>query len=137
MLSTTETPIGYGELTNTCTCKFYDEETETTVTPDECFGFCYTDELDFFGECVKHLLEKSDWFKAQSVRLWNGDFDGIFHASNVEELVRGMTVNSEWIMRYRVYEDRVEYSLSHHDAPTGSSSVLSPIISNEDEDEEE
>ena len=41
-----------------------------------------------------------------------------------EDLLRGMAVRGEWTMRYEVYADRIEYSLSHHDAPTGSASVL-------------
>ena len=38
-----------------------------------------------------------------------------------------MAVRGEWIMRYEVYEDRIEYSLSHHDAPTGSHTVLTAV----------
>jgi hypothetical protein len=89
--------------------------------------------LEFFGECVKGILAQSEWFRVEAVRLWNGDFDAIFRATTVAEFVRGITVNSEWILRYEVFADRVEFSLSHHDAPTGSASVVRPLVADESE----
>jgi len=133
-MTTTETPIAYGELTNTCTCTVYNEETETLTETAECFGTCWEDELYFFGECVKDILSQASWFRVEAVRLWDGDFDAIFRADNVADFVRGITVNSEWILRYQVFADRVEFSLSHHDAPTGSTSVVRPLVTADSDD---
>ena len=111
-MTTTETPIAYSELTNTCTCTVYDELTDSFTPATECDGFCWESELEFFGECVKDILSQASWFRVEAVRLWNGDFDAIFRADNVADFVRGITVNSEWILRYQVFADRVEFSLA-------------------------
>lgn len=124
------TPIVTGEMSNVCFCLAYDSETgETTDEPStECFG-CFDDAVEMFGDDVKHLFELfgHDRWQIVGFPVWNGTVDGRFEASNPTELVRAMTVRSEWSMTYRVYDDRVEYSLSHHDAPTGSLTILTPI----------
>lgn len=119
--------LALGILTNTCTCQVYDEDSGEYRDTDYCDGSCWEDSIYTFGLSVQHLLDKSECFSVSGMRLWNGDFDGYFYAQSVSELVRGMTVNSEWRMDYAVYEDCIAYSLSHHDAPTGSQSLLKPV----------
>lgn len=132
-MTTTETPIAYGELTNTCTCTVYDAETDSYTDSSECFGSCYEDELLFIGDCLGNLLSQSDTFRVSGIRLWNREVGGVFQARNVSEFIRGITVDSEWILRYRIFADRVEFSLSHHDAPMGSNSVVVPVFESDDE----
>jgi hypothetical protein len=69
----------------------------------------------------------TDYWCVKDLRLWDGNVSGYFHADNVAGLIQGMTVRSSWTMRYEVFADRIEYSLSHHDAPTGSASVLTAM----------
>ena len=63
----------------------------------------------------------------RGIQLWNRTSGGIVVAHTPLDLIRAMSVDSSWIMRWRVYADRVEYSLSHHDAPMGSASKLTPL----------
>ena len=58
---------------------------------------------------------------------------GYFHAKTVADLIEGMTVRSDWRMTYQVFADRIEYSLSHHDA-MGSATTLT-AVSEEDREE--
>ena len=44
-----------------------------------------------------------------------------------------MTVNSEWSIKGKVFNDRIEYSLSHHDS-MGSNTVLTMISEKEREE---
>ena len=137
-MTTTETPTAYGELTNTCTCtttEWHDDDTFTEVPATDCDGECYESELEFFGECVRDFLALSDSFQVSGIRLWNREVGGVFSPRNVREFVQGITVDSEWTLRYQVFTDRVEFSLSHHDAPTGSSSVVVPYFEPDDSDE--
>lgn len=127
-MTTTETPTAYGELTNTCTCLIADEETHEFVESPECFGDCYETDLLFFGHSVRDFLALSDTFRVSGIRLWNREVGGVFTANTVAEFVQGITVDSAWYLRYQVFSDRVEFSLSHHDAPTGSSSVVIPLV---------
>lgn len=125
------------EITNTCTCTQYDfvlgDWTDEPAT--DCYGDCWDMVLDDFREDTKSLRESNTtgWWKCTDLRLWNRNVSGYFHADTVAKLLEGMTVRSEWIMRYTVHEDRVEYSLSHHDA-MGSATTLTPV--SEDEAEE-
>jgi hypothetical protein len=132
-----DTLITEGEITNTCTCVQVDDDGNTTDEPvSHCYGDCWYDSVDDFTEVTKELriANESDWWKVTNLRLWDGDVSGYFHADTVEELLRGMAVRGEWSMRYKIYADRIEYSLSHHDAPTGSATVLTAVSEAEAEE---
>ena len=124
------------EYTNSCTCQTYDPEIDEYFDAQDCYGDCWEYTVEDFANITSHLFEanETDWWKVTALRLWNGDVSGFFSASNVQDLIRGMTVNSEWTMRGEVFNDRIEYSLSHHDAPMGSSSVLTMVSENEREE---
>lgn len=127
-MTTTETPTAYGELTNTCTCTVYDSVADEWVESPTCDGDCFNSELEFLGECLRDFLFLSDTFQVSGIRLWNREVGGVFQPRNVREFVEAITVDSLWTLRYQVFSDRVEFSLSHHDAPTGSSSVVIPLV---------
>lgn len=127
----TEAPIYTGEITNGCTCTKYDPITEeyTDEPSDYCDASCWEFAVEDFENVTEELRDANEtgWWKVSNLRLWNGEVSGFFHANKVEDILRGMAVNSHWIMNYKVFGDRIEYSLSHHDAPMGSSSVLTPV----------
>ena len=132
-----ETKIGYTfEYTNTCTCSSYDEETDTHVEMDYCDGFCWETTIEDFTHITENLFNNNEtnWWKVSNLRLWDGDINGYFHAKNVTDLIRGMTVNSEWTIRGELFNDCIKYSLYHHDAPTGSNTTLT-IVSEEQREE--
>lgn len=126
-----------GELTNTCTCTVYDEATgEYTDEPTtDCFGDCWDMAVEDFAMVTEDLRESNEtgWWKVSNLRLWNGEVSGYFHADTVAKLLEGMTVRSEWCMTYEVFADRIEYSLSHHDA-MGSATTLTPVSEEEREE---
>lgn len=128
--SDTETVLSFGEITNDCTCTVYDSVAEeyTDEPAPFCYGDCWEDSVYFFGLCTEELRNANPdgWWAVDDIQLWNRTVSGYFQATNVTDIIRGMTVNSSWTMRYRVYADRVEYSLSHHDA-MGSASTLRPM----------
>jgi hypothetical protein len=138
---TTTTPIATGEISNTCTCVMIDENGERTEEyTSYCYGDCWENSVDEFVVATDHLRDANEtgWWKVENLRLWDGEVSGMFHAKNtddkVEDILRGMAVRGEWTMRYEVFTDRIEYSLSHHDAPTGSSSVLRCVSETEREE---
>lgn len=128
----TNTETLKGEIANICTCDEYDDvHDEYNIVP--CEGHCWEDAIEDFAYVTNELRKSNEtqWWKVTNLRLWNGEVSGFFIARGVSELVRGMTVNSEWRMTYEVFADRIEYSLAHHDAPTGSASVLTPVSAEE------
>lgn len=129
MTTTKKTPITAGEITNLCTCTAYDETTGDYKESPECFGYCWSDSVIAFGEDTMELRHNNEtsWWCVENLRLWSGETSGFFKVDRVDEIILGMTVRGEWHMHYEVYADRVEYSLSHHDAPTGSETTLRPV----------
>lgn len=132
------TLIASGEITNGCNCLTYEDENGNEVSIDDtytCFGDCWEFAVEDFTMLTEDLRNANEtgWWKVTNLALWNGEVSGYFHAKNVAEIIEGMTVRSEWTMRYKVFADRVEYSLSHHDA-MGSATTLTPV--SEDEREE-
>lgn len=123
------------EITNTCTCEVYDAETDEYTDAPECWGACWDDSVEMFAEDTRTLRESNEtgWWKVTDLMLWSGPVSGYFHANTVSEILDRMTVDSAWTMRYTAYDDRVEYSLSHHDA-MGSATTLTAVT--EDECEE-
>ena len=120
------------EITNSCTCQVYDPETDECYDAPNCYGDCWEQVLDDFAEDTKKLRESNptNWWKVTDLVLWHGPVSGYFYAKNVSDLIQRMTVNSEWIMRYTVHEDRVEYSLSHHDS-LGGETTLTAVTDDE------
>lgn len=135
---TTATKYKY-EITNTCTCTVYDEETgDYTNEPSmECFGDCWEFAIEEFEQDTDTFRQSNTtgWWKVSNLGLWDGDHSGYFYAdpNNVIKIIEGMTVNSAWIMRYTPYDDRVEYSLSHHDS-MGSSTIIFAVTKDEQEE---
>lgn len=132
------TLLASGEITNGCSCLTYEDENGNEVSIDDtytCYGDCWEFAVEDFTMLTEDLRDSNEtgWWKVTNLRLWNGEVSGYFHAKNVAEIIEGMTVRSEWIMRYEVFADRIEYSLSHHDA-MGSASTLTAV--SEDEREE-
>jgi hypothetical protein len=135
----TNTPIATGELTNSCTCLTYEEDGETMSIDTEygsaCYGDCWDFAVEDFAMITEELRDSNEtnWWKVEDLQLWNGNVSGYFHAKNVADLIEGMTVRSDWRMTYKVFSDRIEYSLSHHDA-MGSATVLRTVSDDERED---
>ena len=127
-----ETIIATGEITNNCTCLLFEEDGETKSVDTEygstCYGDCWDYAVEDFSMITYEVRESNEtnWWKVSNLRLWDGESSGYFHAKTVAELIEGMTVRSDWHMSYKVFSDRVEYSLSHHDA-RGSNTTLTAV----------
>lgn len=126
MKATAITPLYAGTLSNTCTCEIPDD----SVFHD-CDGLCWDFAVEDFENCISHLMEQTEYWTVSGIALWNREVGCIFRSTNVLDIIEAMTVRSSWTMNWRVFEDRVEYSLAHHDAPTGSRSELRPATDEE------
>ena len=126
------------ELTNTCNCLTYIDDNDNEVSIDDnytCYGDCWefaVEDFTMFTETLRNSNE-TGWWKVTNLALWSGNVSGYFHAETVADIIDGMTVNSEWTMRYTPYDDRIEYSLSHHDS-MGSNTTLTAISDEEREE---
>jgi len=110
-----------GELSNSCTCSNYNETTGEWNQTDVCFGDCWDDQLEIFGESVKEFFdgnELKEW-QVDGLPLWGRTVSGKFYAKKVADFVQGITVRGEWHLFYKLDGDSLRVRLSHHDVPTG------------------
>jgi hypothetical protein len=91
--------------------------------------------LEDFTDITSGLFEvnETSWWKISNLGLWDGNHSGYGYAKDAEALLELMTVNSDWNIKGKVFNDRIEYSLSHHDS-MGSNTVVTMIT---DEQREE
>jgi len=132
------TLIAKGEITNGCNCLTYEDENGNEVSIDDtytCFGDCWEFAVEDFTMITEDFRNTNEtgWWKVTNLALWNREVSGYFHAKTVADIIEGMTVRSEWTMRYEVFADRIEYSLSHHDA-MGSATTLTAVTEEEREE---
>ena len=122
-------------FSNLCSCMESDDFVMIEALQIECDGICWEMALEDFTDITSGLFEVNEtmWWKVSNLGLWDGNHSGDGKAKDAEELLRLMTVNSDWNIKGKVFNDRIEYSLSHHDS-MGSNTVVTMIT---DEQREE
>lgn len=122
-------------FSNLCSCMESDDFIMIEALQTECDGICWEMALEDFTDITSGLFEVNEtmWWKVSNLGLWDGNHSGYGKAKDAEELLRLMTVNSDWNIKGKVFNDRIEYSLSHHDS-MGSNTVVTMIT---DEQREE
>lgn len=105
------------ELTNTCICENFDEETQESSPSEYCYG-CWDDEMTNLSYELADFMENNPdgWWRCDGLPLWNRRVSGVFHADTVESLIDSIGVNSVWTMRLSLDGDVLTVHLSHHDA---------------------
>lgn len=111
-----------GTITTTCTCETYDLETETSAPAEYCYGDCWDMQVEDFANVVEPLfnadtVDNKYPFTIQGIRLWNRTVGGDVLVKDARELVRAMSVDSDYTLRWE-FDDETNSlgaSLSHHD----------------------
>ena len=123
-----------GEITNTCTCNA--EEMYDTDEPYTCYGECWEWALEDWTNCMQEWVENNptETWLVTNFPTWHGGVTGVATARTAEELLRAITVRSEWRMRWTLSTTTdattqattctLECVLSHHDAPTGGRMIV-------------
>ena len=124
--------FGFGTY---CSCMESDDFIMIEALQTECDGICWEMALEDFTDIVSGLFEVNEtlWWKVSNLGLWDGNHSGYGKAKDAEELLRLMTVNSDWNIKGKVFNDRIEYSLSHHDS-MGSNTVVTMITEEQREE---
>jgi hypothetical protein len=124
--------FGFGNL---CSCMESDDFIMIEALQIECDGICWEMALEDFTDITSGLFEVNEtlWWKVSNLGLWDGNHSGYGYAKDAESLLELMTVRSDWNIKGKVFNDRIEYSLSHHDS-MGSNTVVTMIT---DEQREE
>jgi len=119
-------------ITNTCTCTTEDEDGNSVDSP-ECYGWCWDDAFDIFERETAKLREISDTWQVDGLPLWNRNLKGVATIKSAKDLIRAITVDSSWNLRYKVTDTHIWCYLSHHDVPTGRGFMAYPFIEDDSE----
>lgn len=124
------------EFGNLCSCMESDDFIMIEALQTECDGICWEMALEDFTDITSGLFEANEtyWWKVSNLKLWDGNHGGYGKAKDAQALLELMTVRSDWNIKGKVFNDRIEYSLSHHDAPMGSNTVLTMITEKQREE---
>jgi hypothetical protein len=122
----TTTKYDWLEITNTCTCE--SEDSEFT----DCYGDCWEFAVETFSIATLNLFERDSFrnkypFYVDGLPLWNSDIQGHLLCETPLELLYGITVNSEWRLRYSYDNGELHCILSHHDVPMGRYFKVTPV----------
>ena len=123
-------------FSNLCSCMESDDFIMIEAFQIECDGICWEMALEDFTNITSGLFEANEtyWWKVSNLKLWDGNHGGYGKAKDAQALLELMTVRSDWNIKGKVFNDRIEYSLSHHDAPMGSNTVLTMITEEQREE---
>lgn len=112
-----------GHISNVCSCTEYDMDTMQNVDAEWCDQTCWYFAIEDFENCVMALFDRETMpdgkypFKVEGIPLWNRTVGGVACVNNAEDLIRAMTVNSEWTLEWEFDNETMELGgrLSHHD----------------------
>lgn len=114
-----------GELTNYCECEDYDELTDTWYASESgCHSLgcsTYDDAMNALDEVIYEWWHANSHgvFFANGIPVWNRQYERIFYADGVADLIQAVTVKGEWRLKYRLDNEILHLMLFHHDVPTG------------------
>jgi len=117
------------EVTNNCTCTVYDEETGEAqkdeygyiIPSDECFG-CFTESVDDLND---YLLP--EWLSAKGMTSenyvilnsdnmnWNRVSGWVIAKATGEAIVKALSINGDFILRFSRENDKLTAVRSSHD----------------------
>ena len=123
------------DYVNTCTCAEDEDFVMFNALQIDCEGECWQRVLEDFTDLTIDLFDENEtlWWKVSNLGLWDGSHSGYGYAMCAEDLLSLMSVKSEWRMKGKVFNDRIEYSVSHHDS-MGRNTVLTMVTEEQREE---
>ena len=124
---TTKSGTYNATITNSCLCATYNDDAGEWEVAPECWGDCWSDQVEDFENIVRHLFtENNQEFRIEGFPRWDGPVSGTFHARTAELLLASITPDrTEWRLELTVHATHLTGVLSHHD---GSGTItVTPI----------
>jgi Tfp pilus assembly protein PilX len=129
------------EITNSCICEDYDEDTEMSSPSNECWG-CYDDEVsNLWYEVIKPWMNANGYDEATNLIIRGSGMtwqrlSGYAYATP-KTIVEKLSINGDWTLRFKITDGAktltaVRYS---HDEPVGTGEFTFEVAEEEDEDE--
>lgn len=107
-------------------------------TIQSCSDEAEWDEAFFlWSQAVGPLWYRSSFWKVEGLPLWNRSVGGIVLLQTSEkdfpmELLRLLTVRSDWTLRWKLEEGSLSLVLYHHDVPCGRAFSARPLTEQEE-----
>lgn len=140
-MATVSTEFETYEITNSCTCENYDEDTDTYSPSNNCWG-CYEDELsNLWFEIIKPWADANGFDEdteliARGTGMTWQRLSG-YARTTPKTIVDTLSLNGDWTLQFTLSNGAqtltaIRYS---HDEPTGTGAIGFEVAPDEDEDE--
>lgn len=115
------------ELSTECSCSYFDEETNSSVESDYCYGDCWKDEYDYFSnEFLPLWLSANNFAEDEIIRLegsrmtWRNVAG--FIDIEADKLVETLQINGDFRLVFTLSSDlkTLKARRSSHDEPMGA-----------------
>jgi len=107
------------ELTTSCICEEYNEDTGESTASDYCFG-CWDDEVENFRHLIlAPWLDANKWYNSTLVRIegygmgWRG-VSG-YLSIPAEKILDGLSINDKYTLCFRLTGEELTCVRSSHD----------------------
>jgi len=133
-----ETQTLTAELDSDCSCEYYDEDTDTNIPSESCFGDCWTESKDDFTEhLLKPYLVVKGWemdtpIKVASSRMtWQGIMGWAY--TTPERLVDTLTLNGDFRLVFEFDGNDLTAIRYSHDEPMGTGKFVIELSDEQDD----
>ena len=115
------------ELSSSCSCMYYDEETNTEVESDFCFGDCWTDDYNYFKTEFLPLWLNANGFDEDTIiriegsRMTWQNVSGYLD-TEANKIIEALNINGEFRLTFTLSSDLMTLKARRgsHDEPTGA-----------------
>jgi len=119
-------------LTTTCSCEFYDEETDTSKPAEYCYGDCYTEDLEYYTEAFLNPWLEAKAIMADSPVRIEGSAMGWQRRSGYKDtsaraIIDSLSFDGDWTLVIRYDGNDLSFVRYSHDEPTGASFIVVPV----------
>ncbi len=116
------------ELTNSCTCETYDEETDTATHSEYCYGDCFTEQRAYLAEAIDAHLAAIGLLDADAIRIdcdaigWQRRAGYAIVESTADGILDALAINGDYTLNFWFGDNytRCHATRYSHDEPTGS-----------------
>jgi hypothetical protein len=135
----TTTAVRTYELSTTCSCESYDDETDTATPAEYCFGDCWTEAVHFVqDEIIYEWLKKHDRHDLETRVTIEGHRMGWQRRSGsltteISDLFDVLAFGHDYTLHFTLDGDRLYVLRYSHDEPSGASFEVTLATEGEDD----
>jgi len=127
------------EITNSCICENYNEETNTYSPADSCYG-CWSDEVSNFDyEIIKPWRDANGFDEDTNIRVdfnrvnWNGVSGYGIVKATASWVISAISINTDWRVVFTLNGKALTATRYSHDEPVGTGLITFNLFEREED----